>query len=225
MATVLAASCYKDQDIGVGQEPCLTSSRFVLPYGYLTLQNVSYLTLPMCFLILPNSTPPYPTLPSPILPCPPLPYPPSPSLSYPTLSYPTLPHSTLPYLTSPDMPISCNLGRESNASLYTPRNPSWHLATTRRRVCARYRNSLSSSAASPRDHSSGDCVHAGIFKHSRSRFAKSATRKEQRKTRNAHTLTLRGRRADRASGKRRSSRIEFASGIPWDGDLVSPVFK
>lgn len=87
-------------------------------------------------------------------------------------------------------------------SLCTQRNPSWHLATTRRRTCAHYRNSLSSSAVSPRELCSGACARAGISKLSRSRFAKSATRKEQRKTTHVRTLRARGRRANRASGKR-----------------------
>lgn len=178
---------------------CISSS-------YLTLLHPNLL----CFTLF------YPTLPYRTLPYPTVPYPPDP-----TLPHPTVPYRTVPYLALPNMHVSFHPGRESSASLYKPRNPSWHLATTRRRICARYRNSLSSSAASPRDRSSGDCVRAGISKLNRSRFAKSATRNEQRKTAHAHMLP----NGQVARVGAISSRIGFGSGIPWDADLVSPLFK
>ena len=173
---------------------------------YLTLQMISspYLTLlyptPPSYSARPYST--QNTFPHRTLLYPTLRYP---TVPYPTRLYPTPPHPTVPYGALLSMHASFNLGRESNASLSTPRNPSWHLATTLRRICARYRNCLYSLAASPRHRCSDDCVLAGISKLNRSRFAKSATKKEQRKTTHAHMLLT-----DLLSG---------------DVDLVSPVFK
>lgn len=221
MATLLAASSCEN---GVGMWPkYLAPFRLVLfcLTGTSPYKNVPYFTLQMYFLVLPNPTPPHPTLLHPILPYRTLPYLAVPYRTLPTRPHPTPPYRTVPYLALPNMHVSFHPGRESSASLYKPRNPSWHLATTCPRICARYRNSLSSSAASPRDRSSGDCVRAGISKLNRSRFAKSATRNEQRKTTHAHMLP----NGQVARVGAISSRIGFGSGIPRDADLVSPLFK
>lgn len=183
-----------------------TSFNFALQKCSLILPNPFHPTL-VC-LTLPYTLLPYTTLPYPILP----------SLVYRTVVYLTLttlphpPHPTLPYLALPNMHVSFNPGRESNAALYAPRNPSWRLATTHRRISARYRNSLSSSAASLRDLSSDDSVPAGTSKLSKSRFAKSVTRKEQADGRNAHPLPSRGRLANRASDE---VRCHFVSDRIW----------
>ena len=103
-------------------------------------------------------------------------------------------------------------GPGSNVSLYTQRNPYWHLATTRPRTCVRYRNSLSCSAALPRDHRSSACVRVGISKLSRSRFVKSVIRTEQRKSRSVLTLPTRGRHTNRA----RERSVPFRPGSNLD---------
>lgn len=105
-----------------------------------------------------------------------------------------------------------NPGPGSNVSLYTQRNPYWHLATTRRRTCVRYRNSLSSSAALPTDRSSSACVRVGISKLSRSRFVESVIRKERRRTRSVLTLPTRGRLTNRA----RERSVPFRPGSNLD---------
>lgn len=161
---------------------------FFLPYGNFTSQKCS-LILPnpsratLLCLSLPYTSLPYPTLPT--LPCPILRYPP-----YCTLPHPTIPYPTLSYLGLPHMHVSFNPGRESNAGLYVPKNPSWRLASTHRRISVHYRNRLSSSAASPRDLSSDDSVPAGTSKLSRSRFARSANRKEVEENKKRAPITV-----------------------------------
>ena len=103
-------------------------------------------------------------------------------------------------------------GPGSNVSLYTHRNPYWHLATTRPRTCVRYRNSLSCSAALPRDRRSSACVRVGISKLSKSRFVKSVIRTEQRKSRSVLTLPTRGRHTNRA----RERSVPFRPGSNLD---------
>ena len=120
---------------------CLTLFYPTPPYRTLPYPTLPYPTLPYLTL-------PYPTLPYPLYPTLPhrtvtyltLPYPTppyrNPTVPYFTPPYPTPPHLTplhptrpygivpLPYLTLPNMHVSFNPGRESNASLYTPRNSS-----------------------------------------------------------------------------------------------------
>lgn len=118
-------------------------------------------------------------------------------------------------------------GPGSNVSLYTQRNPYWHLATTRPRTCVRYRNSLSCSAALPRDRSSSACVRVEISKLSRSRFVKSVIRKEQRKKEARSSCR---RVADIQTGHVKG-RCHFVPDLIWiwnpfwDVDLASAVFK
>lgn len=193
--------------------------------GTLPHKNVpsSYLTPPA----LPYSALAYPTLAYPILPslpCPALSY-----VTLPTVHYPTPPYHTQPYLTSAYLTCMFPLtqgGSQMRVCTYR-RIPLG--AQLQHIVASVYITETASPLQLRRQGTSAQTTLSlqGLPNSAGRVLQEVPIEKKQRKTRNAHPLPLRGRRANwevkRFSAN--SSRIEFGSGIPWDVDLVSPMFK
>lgn len=205
---------------------CHASLRFFFCLtGTLPHKNVpsSYLTPPA----LPYSALAYPTLTYPILPslpCPTLSY-----VTLPTVHYPTPPYRTQPYLTSAYLTCMFPLTQDGSQMRVCTYRRIPLGAQLQHIVLSVYVTETASPLQLRRQGTSAQTTLSlqGLPNSAGRVLQEVPIEKKQRKTRNAHPLPLRGRRANwevkRFSAN--SSRIEFGSGIPWDVDLVSPMFK